>query len=67
MTEGQMGKDVLQTLLREIATGMASGPQPTATEKMRAALALAELDDSVSDGMRISIREIINGFGNRAG
>ncbi len=66
MTEDQKGRDVLERLLREIATGMATGPHPNVTERMRAALALAELDDSVSDAMRVRIREIINGFGSRA-
>ena len=66
MTEDQKGRDVLERLLREIATGIVSGPHPNVTEKMRAALALAELDNSVSATMRASIREIINGFGNRA-
>ena len=66
MTEDQKGRDVLERLLREIATGIASGPHPNVTERMRAALALAELDNSVSATMRASIREIINGFGNRA-
>ena len=64
MTEDQKGRDVLERLLREIATGMVTGPN--VTERMRAALALAELDDSVSDAMRVRIREIINGFGSRA-
>ncbi len=66
MAEDQKGRDVLERLLREIATGIASGPHPNVTERMRAALALAELDNSVSATMRASIREIINGFGNRA-
>ena len=43
MAEEQKGRDVLEKLLREIATGTASGPVPTATERMRAAVALASL------------------------
>ena len=67
MAEEQIGKDILEKVLRAVALGTAGNPLPTATEMMRAALALADLDLSVSSERRSHIREIINGFGNRAG
>ena len=43
MAEEQSGKELLERVLREVAMGTAGNPLPTATEMMRAALALADL------------------------
>ena len=59
--EEQKGRDVLEKLLREIATGTASGPVPTATERMRAAVALASLEGGISTTKTTDLRRIING------
>ena len=61
MAEEQKGRDVLEKLLREIATGTASGPVPTATERMRAAVALASLEGGISTTKTTDLRRIING------
>ena len=64
MTQPQQGKDVLNKVLRYILTLPITEGGPTATEQMRAALALTEMDSSLSDPERNRIREIINGFRN---
>ena len=63
MAEEQKARDVLEQLLREIALRTADGPAPTATERMRAALALLLLEGGINDTTR-DIQGIINGDGN---
>ena len=61
MTEQQNSKEILEKVLRNIASGMVTAPMPTATELMRAALALASLDGSIGTSKTNQLREIING------
>ena len=65
MAQDSQGVDILRNVLRSIVNYGQEQHGPTATERMRAALALAELDDSITGDQRRCIREIINGFGNR--
>ena len=65
MAQDSQGVDILRNVLRNIVSYGFEQHGPTATEMMRAALALAELDDSITSDQRRLIREIINGFGNR--
>ena len=60
------GKKILQTTLTDIANGVGASADsfPTATERMRAALALACLDEGVSGDERAMLRRIINGNSN---
>ena len=64
MTQEQNSKEILEKVLRNIVSGMVTAPMPTATELMRAALALAALDDSISSSMTNRLRGIINGEGS---
>jgi tellurite resistance protein len=60
------GKKMLVETLTNIADGVGKSADspPTSTERMRAALALACLDEGVSGDERAMLRRIINGNSN---
>ncbi len=56
-------RDKLKTTLRQVANGEPTSA--TATERMRAALALATLDDGVPSTKAGYLRHVINGTTNQ--